>query len=155
MAPQNNTDQSSPKRCLVSFSEMTQVVTVEPPAPPDAENIWHSKQDKALFKRALVNDVRRISSRLSDTPRDSVPQDELYECLGLECLLSPELLARSVEGRRLHTDAILSEQAHQRVFANDDEEDDGSYLSYMSAVSSKPTRERAHQLAVGYWNFMD
>jgi hypothetical protein len=83
---------------------------------------------------------------LATTPRGNITNDELVNCIGIEFLLSPELLAKARDGKRLHSAAVLSEQAHQRVFGECIVDD----LARISRDSSRSSRRRAYNIATVY-----
>jgi hypothetical protein len=98
------------------------------------------------FKRTLLNDGRRKAKFLATTPRGNVTNDELVNCIGIEFLLSSKLLAKARDGKRLHSAAVISEQAHQRVFGECNVDD----LARISRDSSRSSRRRAHTIASIY-----
>ena len=73
-------------------------------------------------------------------------QEQLIDCLGMELFLTPVAASHAAEIRRAHIDAILSEQIRQKRNGTCDIE----RLSWVSQKGSQMTKERSHQLAVGY-----
>ena len=70
----------------------------------------------------------------------------LYECLGLEKLLNRDVMMCIAEKRRVHKEAILSEQRSQREQGICDLE----RLASVSQESSNWTCTKAHKLAFAY-----
>jgi len=71
-----------------------------------------------------------------------LPEEALFECVGIEHMLSLDKARRLMEPRRMHTDAILTSQ-HSCT---------PEQLSKISQSSSRQARVRANTLAEGYWN---
>ncbi len=75
-----------------------------------------------------------------------VLQEHLYECVGIEALVTRGLTMQMMERKREHVDSMLSEQSLQRQRGVQDPD----RLSKVSEASSRWTKERAHKLASGY-----
>lgn len=110
-----------------------------------------SHKDKRRFKKDLMKDTRKMTSILASTDGDSITAADLNACVGIELFLSAGLAIRSKEKRIMHSNAILGEHFRQREMGVQDD----VRLAKVSKLSSKWSRERAHGLAVGYWEILD
>ncbi|KAL9178482.1 hypothetical protein ACHAXT_001820 [Thalassiosira profunda] len=106
----------------------------------------YTEMDVALFKRARTLDVGRIRRKIARTPLDAISRAHLYDCLGLEVLISPDLFRKMRQGKQSHADAVLDEQAEQDRRGVVDEEG----LRAASIKSSAWARGRAQMLAANY-----
>jgi hypothetical protein len=140
------TPNSMRRQLTVTFANMAEVSLIDKPPQDDIDKTWNSKQEMNAFKRTLLNDGRRMAKFLANTSRGSVTNDELVNCIGIEFLLSPELLAKARDGKRLHSAAVLSEQARQRVFGECNADD----LARISRDNTRSSRRRAHTIASMY-----
>ena len=78
-------------------------------------------------------------------PAQVLSQDDAYECIGLEDIMTFARARKRILRRRNHMQAILLKQDS----CNADE------LCFISQESSKMMRERAHELANGYLGKVD
>ena len=124
-------------RPRVSFSQISELALT----PRDKlESKWYTEEDCRTFNQALLNDIHRLRNVLAAaTPDDTIAENDLYECVGIEIYLSSSLLRLAEAKKREHADAVLVEHRSRRE--NDD------YLSQVSKNSSRWARQRAHQLA--------
>eukprot|EP00970_Alexandrium_tamarense_P000658 scaffold69_cov198-Alexandrium_tamarense.AAC.98 len=114
---------------------MAAVNLIDKPSQEELKKAWNSKHEMSSFKDAFLRDGRKMAS------------DELCHCIGIEFLISPELLAKTREGKRVHTATVLSEQArHQRVIGSCNAEK----LARVSRENSLSSRRRAHKIAIVY-----
>jgi hypothetical protein len=126
---------------------MAAVNLIDKPSQEELKKAWNSKHEMNSFKDAFLRDGRKMARFLAATPIDGVTSDELCHCIGIEFLISPELLAKTREGKRVHTATVLSEQArHQRVIGSCNAEK----LARVSRENSLSSRRRAHKIAIVY-----
>jgi hypothetical protein len=136
----SNTNSISQKRYAVRFADTAAVNLIDKPSQEELKKAWNSKHEMSSFKDAFLRDGRKMARFLAATPIDGVTSD-------IEFLIPPELLAKTREGKRVHTATVLSEQArHQRVIGSCDAEK----LARVSRESSLPSRRRAHKIAIVY-----
>lgn len=86
-------------------------------------------------------------SIISSTPGECLSTEVLEACVGIEVFLSQDLAQRTREKRSRHMMGVLNELVRQRRSARSDDE----RLSRVSERSSRWARDRAFDLAVGYW----
>ena len=136
----------------VHFSTHNQLVNIPIPSSEENKARWHSSKSKKKFKKVLINDVRRMAEVLSSTSSDDdISTCDLNACVGIEIFLSHGLANLAREKRKMHTNSILNEQSRQqKINIRDDDR-----LSRVSERSSRWSRDRSHDLAVGYWEIMD
>jgi hypothetical protein len=111
------------------------------PSRKERSRRWNSKEERYLLEYELMCDVQEVQHLLSTTPMEAVEKEELYKCIGLENLLSRELMHYARDKKREHTRSIVKMQ-HMLS--------DGQ-LSACAMQSSSQSRERAQKLAAGYW----
>eukprot|EP00580_Thalassiosira_gravida_P001592 CAMPEP_0201614680 /NCGR_PEP_ID=MMETSP0492-20130828/29354_1 /ASSEMBLY_ACC=CAM_ASM_000837 /TAXON_ID=420259 /ORGANISM="Thalassiosira gravida, Strain GMp14c1" /LENGTH=154 /DNA_ID=CAMNT_0048082051 /DNA_START=63 /DNA_END=527 /DNA_ORIENTATION=- len=129
-------------RRLVQFSPTSQLALY---VKTEGATSWSTKDDHAHFKRELARDARRVGRLLViQSPKD-VSRDDIFNCVGIEHLISLDKAMRAMECRRNHIRRVI--EAQDRC---SDEE-----LRLVSWNSSAPTRNRALKLAGGYWSMMD
>ena len=132
----------------VTFSQFSELVFI----PNDkAESKWYSTQEKHRFRQALIRDARRMSRTFDAAPADGILPKNLYECVGIEVLVSQGLARYVAEKKRQHVDAVLSEQRLQKKQGVCDLE----MLSRVSKTRSRWTKERARKLATGYCELLN
>jgi len=86
-------------------------------------------------------------SIVSSTPGECLSTEVLEACVGIEIFLSRDLAQRTREKRARHMIGVLNESGRQgRSERIDDER-----LSRVSEKTSRWARDRAFELAVGYW----
>jgi hypothetical protein len=105
---------------------------------------WISTDEKSLFSQEVARDVRILRCLLSSTPMENVDEETLYECLGLECHLSNEVMQLIKERRKRHPRLIVQMQ-HKL---------DQDQLAAYSISRSLESRERAQKLASGYFTIL-
>lgn len=111
---------------------------------PDENEIsrrWISTEEKRLFTQEMSHDVRILRCLLSSTPMEFVDEETLYECIGLECLLSIEVMQLVKERRKRHPRSIVQMQ-HKL---------DQDQLAAYAISRSLESKERAQKLASGYF----
>ena len=129
----------SPK---VRFAQLSVMVVI----PMDGKNFskWLSRQEMRQINQRLFNDALRMRDLLSHTP-NVITNDDLYECVGIESLLSHEISQEHLVRKQAHVDAVLSAQrAHQGATCKIEE------ISRASLHSSQWAREKAGELAISY-----
>ena len=45
---------------------------------------WYTDEEQGQFKRMLLEDLQKMSTKLATTPMSLIDQEELYECIGIE-----------------------------------------------------------------------
>ena len=131
----------SPK---VRFSQLSAMVAI----PTDGVlnfSKWLSRQEMSQIQQRLFNDALGMRDLFQNTPPGRVTQDDLYECVGIESLLSHEISQEHLVRKQAHVDAVLSAQrAHQGATCKIEE------ISRASMRSSQWAREKAGELAISY-----
>jgi hypothetical protein len=133
--------QTTKKKKQVCFAETKTTHTLKYRTSQQNAKTWYSEKDKVLFKSVLHRDVRSFQHLLATTPMEELSQEALYECIGLEGLLSIELMYYVKSKRRDHVRSIIKRQE----MLSDEQ------LALSSVRSSFASRERAQQLAAGYF----
>mmetsp|Transcript_31664 Transcript_31664/g.66261 ORF Transcript_31664/g.66261 Transcript_31664/m.66261 type:complete len:191 (-) Transcript_31664:193-765(-) len=131
----------------VRFSEVADMTHVDFPSSSELRQRWYTADDKTRFKRILARDVRRMISIVSSTPGECLSTEVLEACVGIEIFLSRDLAQRTREKRARHMIGVLNESGRQRRSERSDDE----RLSRISEKTSRWARDRAFELAVGYW----
>lgn len=80
--------------------------------------------------------------------KEDISQEDLYMCIGMEALLTPQLNSLVRERKRQHVATIMAAQARQGTRGIVDVEE----LAKLSEQSSEWTTNRAQKLAEGYWD---
>jgi hypothetical protein len=110
---------------------------------PDKQEVskrWISKKDKTLFEQAMGHDVQSLRCLLTTTPMEEFENDILYDCIGLEALVSRQVMRFLKERKREHVRSVVKMQH----CLNDKQ------LAEYSMSRSLSSRERAQQIAHGY-----
>ena len=134
------------ERRSVQISSTSTLAFIEYPSEADNRKKWISTEDQRQFRRNMMRDVVNTRRLLETTPYESISQEELYQFVGIESLLSIALVQRSFEQRMMHMRAILAEQERQLLLHDFD---DGK-LGQVSEIHSQCARERAHKIAASY-----
>lgn len=121
---------------------------VDIPTQDEARKIWYNKQDRMQFKITQRKDRERVSHILASSSSESITQEDLCECIGMENLLSINVMIRTLEHKQNHVNTIVSEQRRQRSLNIHDEE----YLGLVAANSSRLSRERSQRIATACFN---
>ena len=126
----------------VSFSEDVTVQCFPFPSREEVSKRWHSKSDRNTLKQELARDVRRLRFLLSVTPMGDLDleKEALYDCVGLEALVSSRVTRFVRAIRQGHASSIVEMQ---------DSLSEEQLAAYAVSQSSQ-SRERAQQLAAGY-----
>ena len=130
----------------VRFNPTTDVARLPPEDSATSYAKAYTEIDVLLFRRERTLDVGRIRRKIARTPLDAISRAHLYDCLGLEVLISPDLFRKMRQGKQSHADAVLDEQAEQDRRGVVDEEG----LRALSTKSSAWARGRAQMLAANY-----
>ena len=117
----------------------------------EADSKWYSRQEKHRFRLVLIRDARRMARTFKAAPADGILPEQLYECVGIEVLVTQGLARHAAEKKRKHVDAVLSEQSLQKQHGACDLE----RLSGVSKTTSSWTTERARKLATGYCELLN
>ena len=123
----------------VSFIKDVVVHYFQYPSTDEVTKRWNSKKDKHTFQQQLIHDVQSIRLLLSTTPMDALEKEVLYECVGLEALISIQVMRFVKEKRRRHTRSIVE---MQDCLSED-------HLSAYAESQSSESRERAQKIAAG------
>lgn len=102
--------------------------------------------DNVCFYQTLIRDARRMSREMNNTPIGAIIPEQLYECVGIEVFVTQGLAMHVAEKKRMHIDAVLSEQRLQEENGVCDIET----LSSVSKNGSQWHRNRARKLASAY-----
>ena len=124
----------------VRFSPDITVCCFPYPDRQEASRRWHSKEDKTLFTIAMEHDVLRLRYLLSSKPMTEIENETLYDCIGLEALLSGKVLKFVKKKKREHSRSVVMMQ-----YCMNQEQ-----LADYSMSRSLQSLERARQLADGY-----
>ncbi len=128
------------KEKQVNFSEDVIVHYFQYPSKEEVSKRWHSKSDKSFFTQELARDVRRLRGLLSVAPIEGLEKEALYDCVGLEALMSSRVMRFLKDHKREHSRSIVEMQ---------DSLNDEQLAAYAASHSSQ-SRERAQQIAAGY-----
>ena len=113
---------------FVEYSTM-QIIDRQP------QRCSYTSAERKGFRDEASHDVRRFKKVLR---KESLPaQDDLFKCVGIENLITPNGPRRVMENRRKHMKAILASQ----VACTAEE------LRLLSEMNSRPAVMRAYQLA--------
>ncbi len=124
----------------VNFSEDVIVHCFLYPSRDEVSKRWHSKRDKYLFEQEMARDVRSIRCLLSITPMEVVKKEALYDCVGLEALMSSKVARFLKEKKQCYARSIVEMQ-----YCLSEEQ-----LAAYAESHSSQSRERAQKLAAGY-----
>jgi len=96
----------------ITFSEYSDLYFLN----NDGENstTWYSSNDMHQFRKTLVDDARKASQEIKDLPLGDMTHRQLCECLGIETLLFSGIARCTLQARRAHIAAVLTEQLMQR-----------------------------------------
>lgn len=132
---------ATPRPTQVRFSQYSQLTVI----PNDGmKSKWISRWEKRQMERRVVIDASRLRDWFRNLPPDMVTQDDLYECVGIEPILSEDLGRQRLERRRAHVEAVLlAQRAHQGACKV-------KKISQASERSSRLGRESAENLAKVY-----
>mmetsp|Transcript_22509 Transcript_22509/g.46334 ORF Transcript_22509/g.46334 Transcript_22509/m.46334 type:complete len:160 (-) Transcript_22509:61-540(-) len=128
---QPNTAMVTPakKNHSVRFSESPEVFIIEP------QGHWYMAAERLSFRTQVIRDathVRRMTAADPEQNGDIFSEEDKYKCIGLEMFFSRAIARERMQRRHIHTNAILMEQAAQRI--RNDENDEN--LRLVSKVSS-------------------
>ena len=123
----------------VRFAGMCEMVVfkVHPVVP---SQLWYSSED---YSELLHQQRWESRMALNDSQLDTMTEDKICFCVGLEKALSPDHACRVKNHQRQHANIILSSQDLCTP----------EVLSRISMHSSKDARVRAHKLAVNYYAY--
>ena len=125
----------------VSFSQDIAIVCFQYPSREEVSKRWHSKRDKALFTQEMNRDIRSIRYLLSTSPMEEVEKETLYGCIGLEAHVSSKVTRFLKDMKQGHFRSIVEMQD-----CLSDEQ-----LAAYAMIGSSQSREKAQELAAGYW----
>lgn len=139
--PQTKARRDKPR--AVTFSRFSTML-VFPRA--DDKKAHYSRPDIESFKREAMLDVRALRRILASTPAAEVGEGVLLNCIGLEGLLSQDVMEAAMAARRAHVRAVLGEHRDQVRRGVGSAE----MLALVSMQSSLRAQRRAERIAVGY-----
>jgi hypothetical protein len=131
---------NSQKGKQVCFSEI-KTTLVKYPSREEISERWDSKKERDVFEYEIMRDVQEVQRLLSTTPLEAVETEDLYKFVGLENLLSKEMMHYVRDEKREHVRSIVKMQH----MLSDEQ------LAACAMQSSSQSRERAQKLAAGYW----
>mmetsp|Transcript_32758 Transcript_32758/g.55733 ORF Transcript_32758/g.55733 Transcript_32758/m.55733 type:complete len:165 (-) Transcript_32758:672-1166(-) len=134
----------------VRFAEMCLLAITEPKSPEELAATWCSKRERDAFRIQLMRDLSRMRRKVATTPMASIGDDDMYGLIGMEAILSQDVLVRTKQHKVDHVNTLLAEQARQRRSNAYDYEE----LSRVACESSEKARNRAHKVAKGYWDVL-
>ena len=139
--PSNDTvKQTSKMKKQVCFSPYVTRYCFQYPDKEEVSKRWLSKKDKTLVMQAMEHDVQILRYRLTKTPIEELEKEVLYDCIGLEALVSIEVMRFLKERKREHVRSVVKMQhcLNDKRFAE---------YSTSRSLSSK---EGAQKIAHGY-----
>ena len=68
----------------VRFAPMSTLVLTPPVSREELATQWYTKPERDYQKAKLKHDVQRLSRTFAHTPMDSIGEQKLYECVGME-----------------------------------------------------------------------
>lgn len=123
----------------VRFSDTAELVILAEQASNNDDELglkWYSQQEQDRLKRTMLNDMHEVWQKLA-TARMSLINP--LELVGMDALLSPEVIVFRTEHKVIHVSTIIAAQERQtRMNIRDDVE-----LAWLSARSSTDDAERA------------
>ena len=119
---------------IVSFSQNHEVMGIS----KENETMSYSQEDINQFTQAIIGDALRLRT----TPAIGTDEDDLYECVGLENLLSRNVARQVATNKRRHASLILQAQGYYSKEA----------LAQLGRMSSSWARDRAQMRAARYNN---
>ena len=135
--PRQTTADKEKKRVrFAGFSEMV-VFEVHPVI---QSKLWYSSEDTSELLRQQIFESRMA---LIEAQVDSITEDTISFCVGLEKALSPTHARHVKNHQRQHANFISSNQDAYTPEA----------LSRISMLNSRHSRMRAHKLAVNYYAY--
>lgn len=133
------------KNHSVRFSESPEVFIMEP------QRHWYTAAERLSFRTQVIRDateVRRMTAADPERNGDIFSEGDKYKCIGLEMFFSRAYARERIQRRHNHTNAILREQAAQRI--HDDVNNEN--LRLVSKASSFWSCEVARVRAATYMN---
>ena len=131
----------------VHFAPTSYMSYVQRHPEEDRSRIWYSQVDidamKLANKRSIIETHKRLASLSSRDPRENetIPEVDFF---GNENLLTPRLIRRKIQSRRLVVRAVMKEQARQE----ESEEYNPDRLAKVASKETEWATGRAH--AIGF-----
>ena len=130
----------------VCFSHTSRMTIIERASPEELKRTWYTKKEREVFGLQHKKDIREALQKLANTPMQSISQDDLLGCVGIELYLSYDILVNTPERRYNHVWSILGAQHLQRrLHINNVDE-----LSRISSQSSEWATSRSQSIAAMY-----
>ena len=141
-----NSSQQSRKRTIRFDLPANKVMLIEYPSQSDIKAAWYSKEDKRYQKSVFRKELKKAANIMRSSLIENITDAELCETLGLENIISSDMAKQTLKQRHRHRDAVLDEQHHQDCLGIIDE----GALKYVSELCSRQSRQRAHDIVVGF-----
>ena len=90
--PPTSSCAAKPPPRLVRFAPMTTLILTPYVSREELATQWYTKPERDRQKAKLKDDVRRLSRTFALTPMDSIGEQRLYECVGMEVRVRPPSL---------------------------------------------------------------
>mmetsp|Transcript_25906 Transcript_25906/g.52684 ORF Transcript_25906/g.52684 Transcript_25906/m.52684 type:complete len:192 (+) Transcript_25906:157-732(+) len=147
--PSSSPTSSTKGSIRVRFADRIDIQIADRPSCDELLDRWYSPSDKHKFRKALQRTARKLATILASKVEEDkeMSVDELIECVGMEAFLSKGFARLMHEKRKKHSFSVLGEYCHQQQLGVRDDD----HLAKVSKLSSKWSRERARNVAVGYW----
>ena len=124
---------------MVRFAGFSEMVVFEV-HPVIQSKLWYSSEDTSELLRQQILESRMALTEAQD---DTITEDTISFCVGLEKALSPTHARHFKNHQRQHANIIIS---NQDVYTPE-------VLSEISMHSSRHSHKRAHKLAVNYFSY--
>ena len=126
---------------MVRFAGFSEMVVFEV-HPVIQSKLWYSSEDTSELLRQQILESR-MALTVTEAQDDTITEDTISFCVGLEKALSPTHARRVKNHQRQHANFIISNQDAYTPEA----------LSRISMHNSRHSRMRAHKLAVNYFSY--
>ena len=123
----------------VSFSPTSEMFIVLPQE--SYKSMFYSQEDIDIFKRNSYRDALQMRRHFASG--EEISREVLYDCMGLENLVSQEVLQRIRLKRRAHVNAVLREQQRGTNSSINS-------IAMVSMIHSRWARQRAEKIALSY-----
>jgi hypothetical protein len=115
-------------------------------ADPD---LWYNDEDPVQFRANMIQDSFGCIEMMARARRNDagLTKEEVASCIGLEVLLTPNMLRRVQATKTMHLEVISVQQTLQRMSGVQDEQN----LADLSSASSQWSRDRSTAIANRYF----
>ena len=104
------------------------------------KSMFYSSEEMRRFRNDMLQARARLATLIAG--RQRLNADDLYDCIGIEVMITPGMAMRAVEHKQNHARLILTNQGTCTA----------EELRDMSKESSSQAREEAQKLASSYLN---